>query len=518
MSGERMTERPIPTSRQLPRHEHRLLLEWRSALAGAAVVLGLAGCTLGPDYKRPDLVLPEAWRVQESRAADLVNTDWWQGFGDADLDRLIQAAIKANKDLMIATWRVAEFDAGLQISRSALSPQLGYTFSAERRRFSEEQPTGGGGLQPGVGPIINNFAFGGILSWELDLWGRVRRSNEASLADLLSSEEVKRGVMLTVVADVAAGYVNLLELDRQLSLGRQTLQNRRDALALIETKYLGGSATRLAVEQVRAAVDAQIGDNALIERDIAKVENSLSGLTGRNPGPIQRRSLESLAVIQLPAGVPADLLARRPDVMAAEQNLIAANARIGVAMTRKYPTLSLGAALGQASDSTRWLLASTAQTGVLGAVLTGPLVDGGRSEGEVRQAEALQKQMSVRYEQTVQTALAEVDDALMARAKSSEREAAMQRRVAAMTEIGKLARVRNEGGQATYMEVLDADLMVYEAEGRQAQSRRDTLLALIGVYRAMGGGWMLEQERRLAPAPAEADVQARTVVESGAQQ
>lgn len=516
MSGERMARRPSPEPWQVFRRARRALRRC-AALAGVAVVW-LGGCTLGPDYKRPDLDVPAAWRVDERTAADLANTDWWQGFGDPDLDRLIQAAIAANKDLMFATWRVSEFDARLQVSQSANYAQIGYTASAERRRFSEEQPTGGGGLQPGVGPIINNFAFAGILSWELDLWGRVRRANEASLADLLASEEVKRGVMLTVVSNVAVAYVNLLDLDRQLALGRQSLQNRQEALALIETKYLGGSATRLAVEQVRGAVEAQLGENAIIERDIAKVENALSALVGRNPGPIQRRSLDALAVIQLPSGVPADLLTRRPDVMAAEQNLIAANARIGVAMTRYYPTLSLGAALGQASDSLQWLFATTAQTGALGAALSGPLFDGGRTEGEVRQAEAVQKQMSVRFEQTVQNAVAEVNDALVTRAKSAEREAAMQRRVVAMREIGKLARVRNEGGQASYMEVLDADMMVYEAEGRQVQGRRDTLLALIGVYRAMGGGWMLEQERRQAPAPAQAEVQARTVIESGTQQ
>lgn len=516
MSHAGMTERRTRTASRYLQPTQRLL--WRCAVLAGAATFGLAGCTLGPDYKRPDLVLPEAWRVDDRSAAELANTDWWQGFGDPDLDRLIQAALKANKDLRIATWRVAEFDARLQISQSAQYPQVGYTAAAERRRYSEEQPTGGGGLQSGVGPIINNFAFGGILSWEIDLWGRVRRANEASLAELLASQETKRGVMLMVVSSVAAGYVNLIELDRLLALGRQTLQNRREALALIETKYLGGSATRLAVEQVRGTVDAQLGENTIVERDIAKLENALSGLVGRNPGPIQRRQLDAMAVIPMPAGVPADLLTRRPDVMAAEQNLIAASARIGVAMTRYYPTLSLGAALGQASDSTRWLLAETARTGVLGAVLSGPLFDGGRTEAEVRQAEAVQKQMSVRYEQTVQTALAEVDDALVTRAKSSEREAAMQRRVGAMKEIGKLARVRHEGGQASYMEVLDADAMVYEAEGRQAQSRRDMLLALIGVYRAMGGGWMLEQERRQAPAPPAAEVQARTVIESGAQQ
>lgn len=486
----------------------------RAALA--LLVAGvLAGCTLGPDYKRPAVTLPETFRPVEVAAADVANTDWWQAFGDPDLDRLVQAVLDANKDLLVATLRVAEFDARLKISESAKYAQVGYTAAAERRRYSEEQPTGAGGLQSGVGPIINNFAFGGIFSWELDLWGRVRRSNEAALAEMLASEEVKRGVMLTVVSDAASGYVQLLGLDRQLALGRQTLKNREEALALMQTKYEGGSATRLGVEQARSVVEAQLADLALTERDISRLENALSALMGRNPGPVERRRFDDLTVVALPAGVPADLLTRRPDVMAAEQDLVAANAKIGIAMTRAYPTLSLGAALGQASDSTRWLLAETAKTGVLGAVFSGPLFDGGRNEAEVKQAEAVQKQMSVRYERTVQTALTEVDDALVTRSKSDQREAAMRRRVAAMEEIGKLARVRYAGGQATYMEVLDADMMVYEAQGREAQSRRDTLLAMIGVYKAMGGGWMVEQERRRAPPVAE---QAQTAIESRAQQ
>lgn len=487
------------------------------AFSGFVIALALAGCTLGPDYKRPELTLPPAWRAESMDAADVANTDWWKAFGDPDLDALIDAAIDANKDLKLAAFRVADFDGRLQVSRSANFPQVGYTALAERQRFSQERPTGAGGLQYGVGPIINNFAVGSVLNWEIDLWGRVRRSNEAALADLLSSEESRRGVMLTIVSSVAASYVELLALDKELLLARTALKNRNEALALMTEKHRGGSASRLAVEQARAAVDATAAEIPLLERDIARTEGALNLLLGRNPGAIQRRGFDALALPQVPQGVPADVLTRRPDVMAAEQNLIAANARIGVAKTAYFPTLSLAAAIGLASDDPRWLWAETARTGILGAVLNGPIFTGGRIEGEIRQAEANQQQMAVRFEQAVQVALQEVEDALVTRAKSGQRDEALVRRVDSLQEVGKLARVRYEGGQSTFMEVLDADIAIYGAQNLQVQSRRDTSLALITVYKAMGGGWMVEQEKRRAPATPAADMQAAVQGETGTQ-
>lgn len=490
---------------------------WRAGVC--LIAIGLAGCTLGPDYKRPDVPLPQAWRAAPAPAdaADLANTDWWKAFNDADLDALIDAALDANKDLKLAAFNVAAFDARLQVSRSANYPQVGYNVVAERRRFSEEQPTGGGGLQSGVGPIVNNFGLGAILNWEVDLWGRVQRSNEAALAELMASEDTRRGVMLTVVSSVAASYVELLAFDKELAIARKALANRREALALMETKYRGGSGTRLAVEQARAAVEETQAEIPPIETSIARTEGALNLLLGRNPGPIARRSLDALELPRMPQGVPADVLTRRPDVMAAEQNLIAANARIGIAKTAYFPTLSLAAALGLASDDLRWLFAETARTGVAGAVLGGPIFTGGRIEGEIRQAEANQQQMAVRFEQAVQVALQEVEDALVTRAKSGEREDAMGRRVGALREADKLARVRYEGGQSNLMEVLEAEFATYGAENQQTQSRRDTSLALITVYKAMGGGWMVEQDKRRAPATPGTEVQAQAAGVTGTQ-
>lgn len=487
---------------------------WQRKLLAGVAVAALAGCTtLGPDYERPEVPLPKAWRaeaVDPADLADLANTDWWKAFGDPDLDRLIDAAIDANKDLQVAALRTEEFMAQLQVSRAANYPQVGYAVAAASERRSQERPNG---LQPGASPDVENYELAATFSWELDLWGKVKRSNEAALAQLLSTQEARRGVMLTVVSSVATSYVQLLELDTRLSFAQQALKNREDALKLLEAKWKGGSATEMSVEQARAELELTTAEIPLIERDIASLENTLSGLLGRNTGPIPRRKLDALAMPQMPQGVPADVLSRRPDVMAAEQNLVAANAAIGVAKTAYFPTISLTAALGLGADDPRWLWSKTARTGNAGASIVGNIFNAGRIDGEIKATEAVQKQTVVLYQQAVLTALKEVDDALVSRVKSGQREAALGRQVGALQKVAKLARVRQEGGQSTLMEVLDADLKLFTAQGGQALGRRDTLLALISVYKAMGGGWMVEQEKRRAPAP---EVQAQAAVKTEA--
>jgi outer membrane protein, multidrug efflux system len=485
---------------------------WRCRLLAGVAAVAFTGCTLGPDYKRPQLPLTTDWRAGLPDAAELANTDWWKAFGDPDLDRLIDAAIDANRDLLLATYRIEEYDARLQVSRAPNYPQVGYAAGVSRELRSQERPNG---LPRGADPFVNNVEVGANASWELDLWGKVRRSNEAALAELLSTQEARRGVMLSVVASVATSYVQLLELDLRLAYAQQGLQNRQKALDLLDSKYRGGSTTRLAVEQARAELEADAAEIPPIEREIAMIENALSGLLARNAGPIRRHTLQALAMPQMPQGVPADLLTRRPDVMAAEQDLIAANARIGLAQTEYFPTLSLMAALGLGADDPKWLWATTARTGNIAAALVGPIFSGGRIEGDIRQAEAVQKQKVVLYQQTVQNALKEVEDALVSRAKAGDREAALGRQVVSLEEVAKLARLRYEGGQSTLMEVLDADLKLYFAQGSQARSRRDTLLGLVSVYKSMGGGWMVEQERRRAPAMPSAGVQAQAVIEAG---
>lgn len=473
----------------------------------------IAGCTMGPDYKRPEVPVMPAWRASVDNAAELANTEWWKAFGDADLDKLIEDALDANKDLQLATFRIEEFDARLQVSRAPNYPTVGANSAVGREHRSQERPNG---LQPGASPNLSNLEGGGNISWELDLWGRVKRSNEAALAELLSMQEVRRGVMLSVVASVATSYVQLLELDARLESAKLSLKNREDLLALYELRYKGGSGTLLSVQQARSEVETDATEIPPIERDIASLENALSGLIGRKAGPIARRKLGALTIPQMPQGVPADILSRRPDVMAAEQDLVAANARIGVAKTAYYPTLSLTAAFGLGADDPRWLLAKTARTGSIGASVVGTLFDGGRIEGDIRAAEAVQRQKVVLFQQAVQSALREVEDALVWRSKSGEREALIARLVGTLKEVSRLARLRYEGGQTTFKDVLDADRQLLSVQSKQAQNQKETMLALISVYRAMGGGWMVEVEKRKAQATPVGDVQAQAAIQQEA--
>ena len=461
------------------------------ALACAAALAMLSGCTtLGPDYVRPDVPLPQAWRSELVDARDVVNTAWWQAFDDPALDALIQAAIDANKDLMLATLRVEQFDARLQISRADYYPQGGYSASAERRRYSEEQPV----LLPrGLEPAQSAFDLGINLSWEIDLWGRVKRANESALADLMASEDARRAVMLTVVTSVATSYIQLVALDRELELARETHANRSKALSLVQDKYEGGAATRLDVAQAKSAVYEVAVAIPELERQVATLENAMSLLLGSNPGPIQRSSLATLELPPVPQGIPSDVLARRPDVLQAEQNLISANARIGIAKAQYFPTISLTGLLGLGSNDLSNLLQDSARTGSIGAGLLGTIFSGGRIAGDIRETEAIQKQMIVKYQQAVQTALREVEDALVFRAKAGEIVTAGEEQVAALRDALQLSTLRYDGGQSSYLDVLDAQQDLYEAQDQQLDRRRDTYLALVAIYKAMGGGWMVAQ-------------------------
>lgn len=477
----------------------------RFAIAPLLLAL-LAGCSTGPDYKRPELPLPAAWRVAPADAADLANTEWWKAFGDEHLSRLIDAAIDANRDLRIAAFRIDEFGARLKVSQAGSLPVVGYGANASRAQLSQERPNG---LRLGASPVLSDFELGGTFSWEIDLWGRLRRADEAALAELMAAQETRRAVMLTVVADVASAYVKLIELDRQLAIAQDKLRLRRESVALMDAKREGGSATRLDVETLRAVAEEQSAVLPQIRREIATTELALSALLGRNAGAIERRGLADLRLPQLPAGVPADILARRPDVAAAEQGLVAANARIGIARTGYFPTLSLSAAIGLAADDLRWLFAETARTANIGAAIAGTLWDGGRVEGDVKQAEARRGQAEETFLKTVQTALLEVEDALSARARAGEREQAVAARLKALQDVQRLTVARQGGGQTGKLEVFEAEIKLQDGHAAEAEGRRDTLLSLVAVYKAMGGGWMQEQERRRSTAAAQATAKTR---------
>lgn len=470
------------------------------ALLACALATALAGCvTLGPDYQRPDVAMPQAWRTGLPNAKDVVNTQWWQGLGDPALDALISEAIDANKDLQLATLRVEEFDAKLGIARAEGRPQVGYNALAQRKRYSQEQPGPGSRNDDGSFEKATNqnaFEVGTNFSWELDLWGRVRRAKESARADVMASEDARRAMMLTVVTSVATSYVQLLALDHQLELAQQAEKNRSDALALVQKKYEGGAASRLDVAKARAAMyDVAVAVPDL-ERQVAELENATSLLLGRNPGPIKRGTLLAMKLPPVPAGIPSDVLERRPDVMEAEQNLVSANAKIGVAKAEYFPRISLTGMLGLGSTQVDTLLQRSAMTDSIGASLLGTIFSGGRIKGDIRASEAVQKQMLVKYQQAIQTALREVEDALVFNAKAGEIANAGSQQLAALRDAVQLSEARYDGGQSSFIDVLDAQQDLYDAQDEQVGRDRDTYLALISIYKAMGGGWMVAQEQQ----------------------
>ncbi|MFO1506730.1 MAG: efflux transporter outer membrane subunit [Lysobacterales bacterium] len=464
----------------------------RMALLAGFATLALTSCVLGPDYHRPDVPLPQTWRTPAGEAANVVNTAWWQGFKDQALDALIQKALDANMDLLQATEHVKQFEAKLQIAGADKYPQLDYNAGAERRRFSTERPVPIGVFTQ---PTQNLFQTGISAGWELDIWGKVRRANEAALADLLSAQDTRHAVMLTVVNDVATAYFNLLAMDRELALASGTLDTRKKALDLITTRYKGGQSSKLAVLQAQAAVSEVWVKIPDIEHQITTLENALSLLLGQNPGTIIRGTDDKVQLPEVPAGVPADILSRRPDVLAAEQNLIAANARIGVAKAEFLPTISLTGLLGVASSELSELTDHSATEASIGAGVLGPIFSGGRMTGDVKVAESVQRELVIKYRQSVQTALADVEDALDFNVRAAEEARRGVQQVESLRDLVNLAQVRFEGGQSDYLEVLTAEEKLYKAEAEQVDRHRDTYLALVSVYAAMGGGWMQAQDK-----------------------
>jgi multidrug efflux system outer membrane protein len=339
-------------------------------------LLSLSGCTVvGPDYVRPTVDSPEAWRIDYVEAAGVANTRWWEQFGDPALNQLIDTALQENKDLRIASARVEEFAARLEIARSGFYPQIGYNGQASRNQASRENF---GGVPAGSGRSYNDYSAILNAGWEIDVWGRIRRATEASRAELLAQDENRRTVILSLVSAVANSYITLRQLDRQLEVSRDTLATRAEALRLFEIKFKGGVISELELAQVKVEYEQAAAAIPPIERQIAITENALSVLLGHNPASIPRgKSIDVLSLPLIPAGTPSSLLANRPDLRAAEQNLVAANARIGVARARYFPTISLTGLFGYVSEELDNLLQNSANVWSLGGNALGPIFTGG---------------------------------------------------------------------------------------------------------------------------------------------
>jgi multidrug efflux system outer membrane protein len=454
--------------------------------------LAFSGCAVGPDYRRPTVDSPPSWRVTDGEAKNVADTAWWGQFDDPVLDNLIRVALQENLDLQIAAARVEEFAGRYGFVRADLFPQVGANAAAGRERTTKE--TGNINL-PGTNFVLDHYSATLGATWELDIWGRIRRSTEAARAELVGSEEGRRAVILSLVSSVAGSYVNLLDLDRQLEIARETAKSRGDSLELFRLRFEGGFSSEVEYVQVKSQFEEAMATIPSIEKAIAQQENALSVLLGRNPGPIPRgKSIDRLALPVIPAGLPSDLLERRPDLRQAEQALISANARIGVAKGAYYPSIGLTGFFGSASTDLSDLFSGPAKIWSYSVPVSVPIFTAGKIAGSVKAAEAIQRQALAGYRQAIQTAFREVDDSLVDQARTREQLAAQGRQVEALQKYVELAWMRFDNGYTSYLEVLDAERSLFNSQLSYVQNQGVLFQALINLYKAMGGGWVTEAD------------------------
>ena len=449
------------------------------------LALSLAGCAMGPDYKRPETAPPANYRGAPTpgTAASLADLAWWDlAKGDPVLVGLLGEALEKNQDLKIAAARVEEARA---ISRiNYVLPTVAAGAGAQRGRISENVGSPAGGLTG------NAFELSASFSWEIDLWGRLRRTNEATLARFLATEEARRGVYLVLVSDVAAAYYQLRALDMQLEVAKRTTGSRKDSSDLVEKRLRGGIGNKLETSQASSALAQAEVAVPQIEQAIFDQENLLSLLLGRPPGPIARgRALGEVPPGEIPAGLPSALLERRPDVRQAEATLRAANAEVGIAEANLFPQLSLTGSAGFQSTDLSDLLKSPSFIWSIGGGLFAPIFQGGRLRREADAARARWDQARVAYEKAALAAFGDTASSLYAIGKTREIREANGRNVAALRDAEKTAFLRYDGGVSPYLEVLDSQRQLFSAELNYATSLRDQWLAVIRLYRALGGGW-----------------------------
>lgn len=452
-------------------------------------------CTVGPNYHRPQVAVPQSFRapapLPESEGASLADLKWFEVFQDERLQELVRTALEHNYDLRDAVTRIDQARANLGITRSNQLPQAGASGDIQMTRLSRN---GSLPLPQSFVPNQNRNwgeASLNLLSFEVDLWGRLRRATEAARATLLNAEENRKAIASTVVSEVAADYFQLLELDLELAISENTLGNRREFLDLVRERQGGGVATLLDMRQAEELVSTAAENIPTVQQQIEQTENGISLLLGENPQKIVRGSslIEQTMPPEVPTGLPSALLERRPDIRAAEQTLIAANANIGVAKAAYFPQISLTGALGGQSSSLANLFSGSSGVWSFVPQVTQPIFAGGRIKQGVRLAEAEREQAQVGYERSIQTAFTEVSNALIAHQRTRESRVEQERLIAALQDRKRLAYARYRGGVDTQLNALDADRDLFQAELSLAQIRYAELVSVVQLYKALGGGW-----------------------------
>jgi outer membrane protein, multidrug efflux system len=454
----------------------------------AALLVG--GCSVGPDYQRPETEAPETWRyadslyVVDSAMVTSADTSWWEGFGDSVLASLVETSIRNNADVRIAAARVDQYMGLYGVAKSDFFPKIDAGAGASRGQI-RLTPAG-----EDKRPTINQFDVSASATWEIDLWGKIRRASEAARADLLGAEEARRAVTVSVVALVVDSYLQLLALDKQLTIAHRTLTSREKSLNLFQQRSAKGDVSELEMAQIESQYWIARSRVPALERSIAFQENALSVLLGRNPGPIPRGSvIDSLQMPRVPENLPSELLEQRPDVRQAEEQLRAANARIGVAKALYFPSISLTGLFGTASNDLSKLFTPNAQVWNIGGNILQPIFHWGEISGQVSAAEAVQRQTLQEYVRSVQNAFADAEDALVSRSRTQEEKDAVAMQVAALRSYERLSQMRYREGVTSYLEVLDAERSLFDTELGYAQTQANLLQTVVALYRAFGGGW-----------------------------
>ena len=452
--------------------------------------LFFSGCAMGPKYSRPNVNVPTDFRGEEGRAqqASYADQPWWEIFKDDELKALIDAALANNYDLAIAVSRVEQARQMAAVARSQFLPFVNYSVGA-----SDGKNEFLGTVAPGAGTVRGSFLAAGSVAWEADIWGRIRRLNESARAQYLSTEEARRGVLLSLTSEVAQAYFQLLGLELQLQIAKETTGSFGDTLKLFNQRYEGGVASKLDTSRAEAAQAGSAANIPEFERQIALQENVISVLLGSNPHPIVHTAklLDEIVPPDIPVGLPSALLERRPDVLSAEQQVRAANAQVGVAIANFFPQIGLTALLGQASTPLSRITAGNANVWSIAGNFTGPIYQGGALTAQKRQAVAFWQQTKVQYEQTALNAFTDVSNALISRQKFEATRIEQARSVAAYQQAVTVSLQRYSAGRASYFEVLDAQLQLYPEQNALAQTELNRRLVIVQLYLALGGGWNL---------------------------
>lgn len=453
----------------------RAIMRWQWIPTVLAVCLG--GCMVGQDYTRPTLQLPDSFRYAQADARELVAARWWDQFQDPVLSATIATALERNLDLRIATARLREYQAAYAGAAAPLWPQVSLLTSDTRSR-------------QGQVPLTEVYQSSLGVAWELDFWGRIRRLSEAAYADFVGQEQARQAIVLTLVSTVASSYVQLRELDARLAAGVRTLDARRESQRLAERRLEIGVISEMELKQATSEYQGTALNVQQLELALAQKENELNLLLGRNPGAIERgRGIDELAVPAIPAGLPSDLLARRPDVLQAEQALVAANARVGAAKASMFPTIALTGAYGGVSPQLAGLFSGPNRLWSFAPSISLPIFSGGSLWAQLTASEARREQALSGYQKAVQSAFRDTEDALVAASKTAQQKDTQAKLVAEVRRYAYLAKLRYDGGVTSNLEVLDSQRNLFAAEQGLAQTQSAALLATINLYKALGGDW-----------------------------